>query len=131
MAALARATRTLLRARPHAVARSFGTFQDSGLEAPTKRDDETFVRTPFIGDGYFQEEMGELFEFTVQPGDSVAADDTVAVVDTHKASVDIRTPVAGVVERLLVAPGDGVWEIHPIMTLTGASPPASPRVKMK
>ena len=59
--------------------RAFATFEESGLDKPSKSDDETFVRTPFIGDGYFQDEMGELFEFTVKIGDKVAVDDTVAV----------------------------------------------------
>ena len=29
------------------------------------------MRTPFIGDGYFNDEMGELFEYTVAVGDVV------------------------------------------------------------
>ena len=103
----------------------------SHVQQPTKNANETFVRTPFIGDGYFNDEMGELFEYTVQVGDSVAADDTVAVVDTHKASVDIRTPVAGTVSGLLAEPGDKMWEIQPILTLISDVPSSSPRVKMK
>ena len=66
-------------------------------------------------------------------------------MDTHKASIDIRTPVAGTVERFLVEPGDEVrpfrdrpfadpqlpqvFETHPIITLTGVS--STPRVRMK
>ena len=116
---------------PRAAPRTLATFDETGQQQPTKEANETFVRTPFIGDGYFNDEMGELFEYTVQVGDSVAADDTVAVVDTHKASVDIRTPVAGTVSRLLSAPGDKMWEIQPILTLISDVPSSSPRVKMK
>ena len=63
----------------------------------------------------------------LQVGDSVAADDTVAVVDTHKASVDIRTPSPGTVSRLLAEPGDKMWEIQPILTLISDVPSSSPR----
>ena len=34
------------------------------------------MRTPYVGDGYFQDEMGELYEFTVAIGDVVAVDQT-------------------------------------------------------
>ena len=95
-ALLRRAPRLAMRA-PR-TPRHLATFDESGQQQPTKNANETFVRTPFIGDGYFNDEMGELFEYTVAVGDSVAADDTVAVVDTHKASVDIRTPVESCVE---------------------------------
>ena len=127
-ALLRRAPRLAMRARR---ARTLATFDETGQQQPTKEANETFVRTPFIGDGYFNDEMGELYEYTVAVGDSVAADDTVAVVDTHKASVDIRTPVAGTVSRLLNEPGDKMWEIQPILTLISDVPSSSPRVKMK
>ena len=119
------------RAPRSAARRTMATFDETGQQPPTKEANETFVRTPFIGDGYFNDEMGELYEYTVAVGDSVAADDTVAVVDTHKASVDIRTPVAGTVSRLLNEPGDKMWEIQPILTLISDVPSSSPRVKMK
>lgn len=54
----------------------------------------------------------------------------VATVDTHKASVDIRSPVAGTVARFLCEPGDEVYETHPILTLF-AKPTDSARVRMK
>ena len=121
------------------------------------------MRTPYVGDGYFQDEMGELYEYTVEEGEFVNVDDTaragvrgrggggggapsplppsskterptraaqVAVVDTHKASVDIRSPVAGTVSRFLVEPGEEVYETHPILTLY-AKQTNSPRVRMK
>ena len=97
-ALLRRAPRLAMRAPRATKPRPLATFDESGQQQPTKNANETFVRTPFIGDGYFNDEMGELFEYTVAVGDSVAADDTVAVVDTHKASVDIRTPVESCVE---------------------------------
>ena len=130
-ALLRRAPRLAMRAPRATKPRPLATFDESGQQQPTKNANETFVRTPFIGDGYFNDEMGELFEYTVAVGDSVAADDTVAVVDTHKASVDIRTPVAGTVSRLLNEPGDKMWEIQPILTLISDVPSSSPRVKMK
>ena len=78
------AARRACHARAKAAApRTMATFDETGQQQPTKEANETFVRTPFIGDGYFNDEMGRLYEYTVQVGDSVAADDTVAVVDTQ------------------------------------------------
>ena len=69
-ALLRRAPRLAMRARRAA---PFATFDETGQQQPTKNANETFVRTPFIGDGYFNDEMGELYEYTVAVGDSVQA----------------------------------------------------------
>ena len=54
-ALLRRAPRLAMRARR---ARTLATFDETGQQQPTKNANETFVRTPFIGDGYFNDEMG-------------------------------------------------------------------------
>ena len=69
-ALLRRAPRLAMRARRAA---PFATFDETGQQQPTKNANETFVRTPFIGDGYFNDEMGELYEYTVLDLDHFSA----------------------------------------------------------
>ncbi|WP_243437212.1 biotin/lipoyl-containing protein, partial [Streptomyces sp. FH025] len=51
---------------------------------------------------------GTLLEWLVSPGDRVARGDTVAVVDTAKAAIEVECFETGTVERLLVEPGTTV-----------------------
>jgi pyruvate/2-oxoglutarate dehydrogenase complex dihydrolipoamide acyltransferase (E2) component len=55
---------------------------------------------------------GELLvsEVRVAPGDVVARDDTLIVVETNKISLDIPSPYAGTVAEVLVKPGSVVKE---------------------
>ena len=41
-------------------------------------------------------------------GDKVSADETIAEIETDKATLSINTPQAGVIEAFLVADGDTV-----------------------
>ncbi|KAJ1462913.1 hypothetical protein M885DRAFT_504354 [Pelagophyceae sp. CCMP2097] len=93
---------------------------------PDKAPEEHFVTTPYIGEGYFIDEMGEIAEFLVKEGDHVEVDQTVATIETVKAAIDIRTPLSGVVSKLLVKTGEEVWEVQPVMTIRGT---ATPRVR--
>jgi len=51
---------------------------------------------------------GRLVEWRVKPGDRVKRGDVVAVVDTSKAAVDVEIWKDGVVQSLLVQPGETV-----------------------
>ncbi|MBL8383096.1 MAG: 2-oxo acid dehydrogenase subunit E2 [Burkholderiales bacterium] len=51
---------------------------------------------------------GKLLEWKVKPGDTVRRGDVVAIVDTSKAAVDIEIWEAGIVDALVVAPGQTV-----------------------
>jgi pyruvate dehydrogenase E2 component (dihydrolipoamide acetyltransferase) len=51
---------------------------------------------------------GKLLEWRVKPGDRVKRGDVVAVVDTSKAAVDVEIWQEGVVQSLLVQPGETV-----------------------
>ena len=53
----------------------------------------------------------------VQPGDTVARDDTLIVLETGKVALDIPSPAGGTVVDLFVAAGDSVVEKQIIMTL--------------
>ena len=51
---------------------------------------------------------GRLVEWKVKPGDPVKRGDVVAVVDTSKAAVDVEIWQDGIVQSLLVQPGEAV-----------------------
>lgn len=53
----------------------------------------------------------------VSPGNSVARDDTLIVLETGKVTLDIPSPAAGKVVEIFVAPGDKVAERQLILTL--------------
>jgi 2-oxoisovalerate dehydrogenase E2 component (dihydrolipoyl transacylase) len=55
------------------------------------------VKVPDIGEGIAEV---ELVEWLVQAGDAIAEDQSLAIVMTDKASVEIPSPVAGTVTRL-------------------------------
>ena len=62
------------------------------------------VVVPDIGDA----DGVEVIEFCVQPGDTVAVDDALIVIESDKASMEIQSTANGVVESFLVALGDVV-----------------------
>ena len=66
----------------------------------------TAIKVPDIGD--FAEV--EVIELGVAVGDTVEVDQTLITLETDKATMDLPSPVAGVVERLVVAVGDKVSE---------------------
>lgn len=51
-------------------------------------------------------EAGRLIEWKVRPGDTIARGETIAVVETDKANVDVEVFESGVVDRLVASPGD-------------------------
>ena len=55
-----------------------------------------------------------LVEWLKQPGDTVAADEPVAEVETDKVTNEIVSQVAGTITQLLVAEGDSVEIGQPI-----------------
>lgn len=110
------------------VAARLVTFEAAGRTKPDLAEGEVFINTPFIGDGTFPDEMGQVEEYFVKVGDEVRADQTIAVVETHKASIDVRSPVSGKVSRILVEPDTPVFETHPIVALIDTT---SPRVRYK
>ncbi len=83
---------------------------------------------------------GTLIEWKVKPGDHVKRGDIIAVVDTDKAAIEIEVFEDGVIEQLLVQPGQKV-PVGTVMAIlrsvaapapkeeipvvTGATPPVS------
>lgn len=59
-----------------------------------------------------------VVELLVRPGDTVAADQPVAVVETEKSSVEVAAPAAGRVASVPVRPGQRVREGAVLVTLS-------------
>lgn len=81
------------------------------------------VPVPDLGD----DSEVEVIEVSVKVGDSIEADDTLIVLESDKASMEIPSPQAGVVKSLNVSEGDKVTEGKLILQLevAGGSPAAS------
>jgi len=74
---------------------------------------EQTVELPNIGDF----EDVEVIEVLVKPGDSVEKEQALLVLESDKATMEIPSPLAGVVKKLLVGVGDRVGEGKPIAVL--------------
>jgi pyruvate dehydrogenase E2 component (dihydrolipoamide acetyltransferase) len=68
------------------------------------------VQLPNIGD--FDDV--EVIELLVKPGDRVEVEQALLVLESDKATMEIPSPVAGVLKKLLVGVGDKVSEGKPI-----------------
>jgi pyruvate dehydrogenase E2 component (dihydrolipoamide acetyltransferase) len=79
------------------------------------------VLVPDIGD--FAEVT--VIEVFVKPGDSVKLEQSLITVESDKASMEIPSSHAGVVERLLVKVGDKVAKGSPVVVLQGAGAAAA------
>ena len=86
--------------------------------APTSSSATTDVKLPELGEGVTE---GELVKWTVNIGDSVKADQTVAEIMTDKATVEVPSPVAGTVKELKFKKGEIIKVESVILTLSGAS----------
>ncbi len=63
------------------------------------------LHMPFLGEDM---QTGTLLEWRIQPGDSIRRGDIVALVDTEKAEIEIESFESGVVEKLVLSPGEAV-----------------------
>src|SRR5699024_22964 len=80
------------------------------------------IKMPDIGEGIAEVELVEWF---VEVGDTVSEDQVLADVMTDKASVEIPSPVAGVVQQLGGKVGDVMAVGAELITIdTAAEPPA-------
>ncbi len=67
----------------------------------------------------------EVIEIYVKPGDQVAVDDPLLVLESDKASMDIPASQAGKIAELKIAVGDKVNEGDVVMLLSGSDAGAS------
>ena len=84
----------------------------------------TDLAVPDIGDF----EAVEVIEVAVRPGAEVKPEDTLIVLESDKASMDIPAPAGGVVREVFVKVGDFVSQGSPMLKLEeGAEGAAGPR----
>ncbi|GAA3924385.1 dihydrolipoyllysine-residue acetyltransferase [Litoribacillus peritrichatus] len=87
----------------------------------------TTVRVPDLGGAT----QVSVIEVPVSEGDSVSEDDYLIVVETDKASMEIPSPSAGMVSKLLTKVGDELKEGDPIaelsITIASVTPSVSPK----
>ncbi len=65
----------------------------------------TEVKVPALGESITE---GTLAQWLKKPGEAVAADEPIATLETDKVSVDVPSPVAGVLTETLANEGDTV-----------------------
>ena len=75
---------------------------------------EQLIKVPDIGGA----EGAEVVEVLVAPGDVIETEQSLVVVESDKASMEIPAPMSGVVGELRVAVGDTVSEGDVILALT-------------
>ena len=75
------------------------------------------VKVPDIGD--FKDVP--VIEVLVKPGDSVNKDDSLIVLESDKATMEVPSPTSGAVKDIRVKVGDKVSEGTPIVTLEAAA----------
>ena len=79
------------------------------------------IKVPNIGDF----ESVTVIELLVKPGDTVAADQSLVTVESDKASMEIPSSHAGVVQSLVVKLGDKISEGSVVLLLDAAAGAAS------
>ena len=80
------------------------------------------VRVPDIGNF----DAVEIIEVNVKVGDTVAVDDSLLTLESDKASMEVPSPAAGVVESIAVKVGEKIGEGALILTLKGSANAAAP-----
>ncbi|WP_346732083.1 biotin/lipoyl-containing protein, partial [Sphingomonas sp. GC_Shp_4] len=87
----------------------------------------TEVTVPVLGESITEATVGEWLK---QPGDPVKADEPIASLETDKVSVEVPSPVAGVMGQHAVQVGDTVQVGALLVTIDAgggaAAAPAAP-----
>ena len=79
------------------------------------------VKTPDIGS-----ESAEVIEILVKPGQTIAVDTPIAVLESAKASMEVPSSLAGVVKEVVVKVGDKVGEGAVLLLVEGTAAASSP-----
>ena len=90
------------------------------MATPTTID----IKVPDIGD--FDEVT--VIELLVKPGDTITVDQSLLTVESDKASMEIPSSHAGVVQAVTVKLGDKVKQGSVVLSLTTAEPASAPAV---
>ncbi len=76
---------------------------------------DDIIKVPDIGSG-----DAEVIEICVQQGQSVSAEDSLIVLESDKATMEVPAPFDGLVTDILLKVGDRVAEGAPMVTMTAA-----------
>ena len=82
-------------------------------------------RLPDLGEGLTE---GEVARWLVAEGDEIAEDQPLVEIQTDKTTVEIPSPAAGTVTRILVADGD-VVPVGTVLVVIGGDGPSPPRAE--
>lgn len=63
----------------------------------------------------------EVLDVLIQPGEVVALEQTIAILETEKASIDLPSSAAGTIQEVFIKPGDKVAEGSLIATLLAST----------
>ncbi|TNC08914.1 dihydrolipoyllysine-residue acetyltransferase [Methylobacterium terricola] len=80
------------------------------------------VKIPDIGDF----KNIPIIEILVKEGDTIGAEDPIVSLESDKATMEVPSPSAGVIEKILVKIGDTVSEGSPVLLLKGESEAKAP-----
>ena len=86
------------------------------------------VKVPDIG-----MDSAKIIEISVKPGDMLAEEDTIVILESDKASMDVPSPLAGEVVSISANVGDDVSEGNLLLTIKpeGATSAATPTAPAK
>jgi pyruvate dehydrogenase E2 component (dihydrolipoamide acetyltransferase) len=90
----------------------------SGILAPRKMEISKVIPVPDVGDA--QEII--VAEVLVHQGDVLEEGDSIVVLESDKASMEIPTDLAGVVQEIFITEGDEVREGDSLVTIVGWVP---------
>ncbi|NP_001147014.1 dihydrolipoyllysine-residue succinyltransferase component of 2-oxoglutarate dehydrogenase complex [Zea mays] len=80
---------------------------------------------PFMGESVTDE---TLANFLKKPGDRVEADEPIAQIETDKVTIDVASPEAGVIEKLIASEGDTVTPGTKVAIISKSAQPAETHV---
>ena len=69
---------------------------------------------------------GKVVKWLKRPGDHIKRGEVIAIVETDKANVDVESFIAGVLEKILVEPGDEKFSVGTPLALIRAEGAAEP-----
>jgi len=84
------------------------------------------VRLPALGENV---EAGDVVSILVKAGDRIEENQTILELETDKATVEVPSPLSGVVEKIAVSPGDTISVGQVILSVT--EPDSSPEAAEK
>lgn len=91
----------------------------AAAQAPAKKGGVEQINVPNIGG------EGEVIEILVKVGDKVEAEQSIVTLESAKASMEVPTPKAGVVKKLLFKMGDSLKDGDPMLELEVAGDSAA------